>query len=72
MTIPVLQHSSKEDDSTTGQMPTSVKEKLAQLGLNGELESEQILHIETDLDAESTVGQEPTTMTSQYNQLVLG
>jgi len=50
MTIPVLQNSPKDEDSATGQMSASVKEKLVQLGLNGELESDQLLHIETDLD----------------------
>jgi len=50
MSIPVLK-SSKEDDPTTGQMPAFVWDKLTQIGLNGELESDQILHIETDLDS---------------------
>lgn len=49
MSIPVLK-SPKEDDPTTGQMPAFVKDKLTQVGLNGELEGDQILHIETDLD----------------------
>lgn len=56
MTIPVLKHSPKDDDSATGQMPAFVKEKLAQLGLNGELESDQLLHIETDLDTKGRWG----------------
>lgn len=55
MSIPVLK-SSKEDDPTTGQMPAFVKDKLTQIGLNGELDSDQILHIETDLDTKGHWG----------------
>lgn len=55
MSIPALK-SSRGDDSTTGQMPASVRDKLAQNGLNGELESDQILHIETDLDSNGRWG----------------
>ncbi|MEO6908371.1 MAG: ABC transporter ATP-binding protein [Abditibacteriaceae bacterium] len=56
MTIPVLQPSSKDEDSTTGQMPLFVKNKLTQLGLNGELESDHLLHVETDLDLKGRWG----------------
>jgi ATP-binding cassette subfamily B protein len=51
MAIPVLSSAAKEKDDEPGKIPSAVREKLVELGLNGELESDQILHIESDLDA---------------------